>query len=129
MAVTSVRLASLPLPPRAAPVRRRKPIGHGGAIRPIVIDKETAGKVAGDGDRLPRISSMPLECPVLVVGTGVPAFKAEHVVAALKARGVSGYWLVEVKERPGPSGSGALAETLVGFPGLHIERIVSPSDL
>ena len=72
---------------------------------------------------------MPLECPVLVVGTGVPAFKAEHVVAALKARGVSGYWLVEVKERPGPSGSGALAETLVGFPGLHIERIVSPSDL
>jgi hypothetical protein len=129
VAVTSVRLASLPLPPRAAPVHRRKPIGHGGAIRPIDIDKETAGKVAGDGDRLPHISSMRLECPVLVVGSGVSAFKAEHVVAALKARGVSGYWLVELQKRPGPSGSGALAETLVGFPGLHIERIASPSDL
>lgn len=129
VAVTSVRLASLPLPPRAAPIHHRKPVSHGGAIRPIVIDKETAGKVAGDGDRLPHISSMRLECPVLVVGSGVPAFKAEHVVAALKARGVSGYWLVELKERPGPSGSGALAETLVGFPGLHIERIASPSDL
>ena len=129
MPVLSVRLASLPLPPRAAPRRRRKPIGHGGSIRPIVIDKETAGKVAGGSDRLPRISAMPLDCPVLVVGTGVPAFKAEHVVAALKARGVSGYWLVEVQQRPGSPGSGALAEMIVGFPGLHIERIASPSDL
>ena len=72
---------------------------------------------------------MPLDCPVLVVGTGVPAFKAEHVVAALKARGVSGYWLVEMQQRPGSPGRGALAEMLVGFPGLHIERIASPSDL
>ncbi len=110
-------------------MRRRKPVGHGGSIRPIVIDKETASKVAGGSDRLPRISAMPLDCPVLVVGSGVPAFKAEHVVAALKARGVSGYWLVEVQKRPGAAGSGALAEMLVGFPGLHIERIVSPSDL
>ena len=110
-------------------MRHRKPIGHGGSIRPIVIDKETANKVARGSDRLPRISAMPLDCPVLVVGAGVPAFKAEHIVAALKARGVSGYWLVEVQKRPGPSGSGALAEMLVGFPGLHIEGIGSPSDL
>jgi hypothetical protein len=109
-------------------MRHRKPIGHGGSIRPIVIDKETANKVARGSDRLPRISAMPLDCPVLVVGAGVPAFKAEHIVAALKARGVSGYWLVEVQKRP-PAGSGALAEMLVGFPGLHIERIGSPSDL
>ena len=110
-------------------MRRHKPVGHGGSIRPIVIDKETAGKVAGGSDHLPRISALPLDCPVLVVGSGVAAFKAEHIVAALKARGVNGYWLVEVQKRPGPSGSGALAEMLVGFPGLHIERIGSPSDL
>ena len=129
MAVTSVRLASLPLPPRAAPVRRNKPVGHGGAIRPIVIDKETAGRVsAGDGS-LPRISAMPLECPVVVVGSGVPAFKAAHIVAALKARGANGYWLVELQKRPIPVGGGALAEVLVGFPGLHVERIATPSDL
>lgn len=129
MAVTSVRLASLPLPPRAAPIRRRKPVAHGGAIRPIVIDKETAGKVAAGEDSLPRISAMPLECPVVVVGTGVPAFRAAHIVAALRARGANGYWLVELQKRPSPAGGGALTQTLIGFPGLHIERIVSPSDL
>jgi hypothetical protein len=129
VAVTSVRLASLPLPPRPSPVHRRKPVGHGGAIRPIVIDRETAGRVAGGSDRLPRISAMPLDCPVLVVGAGVPSFKAEHIVAALQARGATGYWLVEVQTRPAAAGSGALAEALVGFPGLHIERIGSPSDL
>lgn len=127
--VTSVRLASLPLPPRAAPVRHRKPVGHGGSIRPIVIDKDTAGKVARGSDRLPRISLMPLDCSVLVVGCGVPAFKAAHIGAALKACGASGYWLVEVEQRPRPTGSGALAATLVGFPGLHIERIGAPTDL
>ena len=129
MTVTSVRLASLPLPPRAAPVRRHKPVGNGGAIRPIVIDKETAGKVSAGEDRLPRISAMPLECPVVVVGAGVPAFKAAHIVAALKARGANGYWLVELQKRPSSAGGGALAEMLIGFPGLHIERIASPSDL
>jgi hypothetical protein len=129
VAVTSVRLASLPLPPRAAPVRRHKPIGHGGAIRPIVIDKETAGRVSAGEESLPRISVMPLECPVVVVGSGVPTFKAAHIVAALKARGANGYWLVELQKRPSPVGGGALAEVLVGFPGLHIERIATPSDL
>jgi len=130
VAVTSLRLASLPLPPRPTPVRRRKPVGHGGAVRPIVIDRETAGKVARGSDRLPRISvAMALDCPVLVVGAGVPSFKAEHIVAALQARGATGYWLVEVQRRPTGAGSGALAEALVGFPGLHIERIGSPSDL
>jgi hypothetical protein len=129
VAVTSVRLASLPLPPRAAPVRRHKPIGHGGAIRPIVIDKETAGRVSAGEESLPRISVMPLECPVVVVGSGVPTFKAAHIVAALKARGANGYWLVELQKRPIPVGGGALAEVLVGFPGLHIERIATPSDL
>jgi hypothetical protein len=72
---------------------------------------------------------MPLDCPVLVVGAGVPAFKAGHISAALKARGASGYWLVEVQQRPRPAGSGALADTLIGFAGLHIERIDSPNDL
>lgn len=129
MAVTSIRLASLPLPPRAAPVRRRKPVGHGGGIRPIVIDKETAGKVSAGDESLPRISTMPLECPVVVVGSGVPAFKAAHIVAALTARGANGYWLVELQKRPSPAGGGVLAEMLIGFPGLHIERISSPSDL
>lgn len=129
MAVTSVRLASLPLPPRATPVHRRRPKGHGGGIHPIVIDKETAGKVSAGEESLPRISSMPLECPVVVVGSGVPAFKAAHIVAALKARGANGYWLVELQKRPVPAGGGVLAEMLVGFPGLHIERIASPSDL
>lgn len=129
MPVTSVRLASLPLPPRAAAVRCHKPVGHGGSVSPIVIDKDTAGKVAQGSDRLPRISLMPLDCPVLVVGCGVPAFKAAHIGAALKARGVSGYWLVEVQQRPRPMGSGALAATLVGFHGLHIERIGASSDL
>ena len=129
MAVISVRLASLPLPPRAAPVRRRKAVGHGGSIRPIVIDKETAGKVSAGEDSLPRISAMPLECPVVVVGAGVPAFKAAHIVAALKARAAHGYWLVELQNRPSPAGGGALAEMLIGFPGLHIQRIASPSDL
>jgi hypothetical protein len=129
VAITSVRLASLPLPPRAAPVCRRKRIGHGGSIHPIVIDKETAGKVSAGEHSLPRISAMPLECPVVVVGAGVPAFKAAHIVAALKARAANGYWLVELQKRPSPAGGGALGEMLIGFPGLHIERIASPSDL
>ena len=110
-------------------MRRHKPIGHGGAIRPIVIDRETAGKVSAGEESLLRISTMPLECPVVVVGSGVPAFKAAHVVAALTARGADGYWLVELQTRPSPAGGGALAEVLVGFPGLHIERIATPSDL
>ena len=68
---------------------------------------------------------MPFDCPVLVVGDGVPVFKVEHVGAALMARGVNGYWLVEVEPRPRPAGSGTLAQALVGFPGLRIERIAS----
>ena len=104
-------------------------MGHGGAISPIVIDKETAGKVSAGDDSLPRISAMPLDCPVVVVGSGVPAFKTAHIVAALKARGANGYWLVELRPRPASAGSGVVAEVLVGFPGLHIERIASPSDL
>ena len=86
-------------------------------------------KVASEAGHLPRISAMPFECPVLVVGAGVPAFRAEHVAAALKARGASGYWLVEVQPRPRALAGGSLAETLVGFPGLHIERIGSPGNL
>jgi hypothetical protein len=45
------------------------------------------------------------------------------------ARGASGYWLVELQARPRPAGSGTLAETLVGFAGLHIERISTLDDL
>jgi hypothetical protein len=111
------------------PVRRRKPISRGASGHPIVVDKDTAEKVAGVNGRLPRISAMPLDCPVLVVGAGVPAFKAGHISAALKARGATGYWLVELQQRPRPPGGGAaLAETLIGFPGLHIERIGAPND-
>ena len=38
-------------------------------------------------------------------------------------------WLVEIEPRPRSTGSGSLAETLVGFPGLHIERLSSLADL
>jgi hypothetical protein len=127
--VTSLRLASLPLPPRPVPVRRRKPIGRAVSGRLLCIDKDTVGKMAGENGGLPRISDMPFDCPVLVVGAGVPVFKVQHVGAALKARGVRGYWLVEMEPRPRPGSAGALAETLVGFPGLRIERIGSPADL
>jgi hypothetical protein len=127
--VTSVRLASLPLPPRAAPVRRSKPVGRTFSGRLLSIDKKSIGKALGDSSVLPRISDMPFDCPVLVVGDGVPAFKVEHVGAALRARGVNGYWLVEVEPRPRPAGSGTLAQALIGFPGLRIERIQSLDDL
>jgi hypothetical protein len=127
--VTSLRLASLPLPPRPSPVRRSKPIGRPTAGRLLCIDEGTAGKLAGNGSGLPRIRDMPFDCPVLIVGHGVPAFKVEHVATALMARGASGYWLVKVQPRPRPAESGALAETLVGFPGLHVERIASLADL
>jgi hypothetical protein len=104
-------------------------VGRPTSGRLICIDRQTAGEVvSGNGD-LPRVSDMPLEFPVLVVGSGVPKFKVEHVGAALKARGARGYWLVEVQARPRASAGGPLAETLVGFPGLHIERIASPDDL
>ncbi len=129
MPITSLRLASLPLPPRALPVHRKKPVVRAAAGRLLFIDKATAAQVAGESGALPRISAMPFECPVLVVGTGVSPFRAEHVAAALKARGASGYWLVEKQQRPRATGNGAVAETLVGFPGLHIERIGSPRDL
>jgi len=72
---------------------------------------------------------MPLDFPVLVVDRGVPAFKVEQVSAALKARGARGYWLVEARERPARPAVARLAETLIGFPGLHITRIGSPAEL
>jgi len=126
----SARLASKPLPPRAAPVRRTRAAGRTGAARLLYIDKQTAGKIAVEnGGALPRISNMQLHCPVLVVGEGVSTFEAEHVGAALRARGVRGYWLVEKQPRARPVGSGVLAETLIGFAGLHIERIASLDDL
>ena len=129
MTVTNLRLVSLPLPPRSAPVRRHKPVPRPFSGRSLRIDKDTAGKLASHGSDLPRISDMPFDCPVLVVGDGVPAFKVEHVGAALRARGARGFWLVEMEPRPRSTGSGSLAETLVGFPGLHIERISSLDDL
>ncbi|KAB2942222.1 MAG: hypothetical protein K8F92_01720 [Hyphomicrobium sp.] len=110
-------------------MRRNKPVGRAASGRLLCIDKGTAEKVAGNNGALPRISDMPFDCPVLIVGDGVPAFKVEHVAAALMARGASGYWLVEVQPRPRAMGSGALAETLVGFAGLHVERIASLDDL
>lgn len=125
----SPRLTSLPLPPRAAPVRRRKSVVRAAAGRLIYLDRQTAGQFAGDSRALPRISDMPLDVPVLIVDTGVPAFKVEHVGAALKARGARGYWLVQVQPRPRAATSGVLAETLVGFPGLRIARIGSAEDL
>lgn len=128
MTVTSVRLASLPLLPRPIPVHRRKPVGRTAAGRMLCIDKDTVGRLAGENGVLPRIGDLPIKCPVLVVGTGVPAFKVQHVSAALKARGVRGYWLVEVEGRLRAK-SGAVAETLVGFPGLRIERIGTPIDV
>ena len=129
MTVTALRLNSLPLPPRSSPVRKRKPVPRVIAARSLRIDKGTAGKLAGDGEALPRISDMPFDCPVLIVGDGVPSFKVEHVGAALMARGARGFWLVEIEPRPRSTGSGSLAETLVGFPGLHIERLSSLADL
>lgn len=129
MSVTpSLRLASLPLPPRALPVRRREPVGRAASGRFIYIDQEAVGKVVGENGSLPRVSDMPLDFPVLIVGAGVPTFKVEHVGAALKARGARGYWLVEVQQRPRQATGGAVAETLVGFPGLHIARIAAPID-
>jgi hypothetical protein len=127
--VTTLRLISLPLPPRATPVRRRKPIPRPVSGRSLRIDKGTAGKLASDTSDLPRISDMPFDCPVLIVRDGVPSFKVEHVGAALMARGARGFWLVEIEPRPRSMGSGSLAATLVGFPGLHIERIASLADL
>jgi hypothetical protein len=127
--VTSLRLISLPLPPRSTPVRRGKPIPRPLSGRSLRIDKSTAGKLAAGIGHLPRISDMPLDCPVLIVGDGVPSFKVEHVGAALMARGARGFWLVEIEPRPRSTGSGSLAETLVGFPGLHIERLSSLADL
>lgn len=129
MSVTSSpRLYSLPLPPRALPVRRRKLVGRSASGRFLYIDKETVDKVSDEAGSLPRVSDMPLDFPVLVVGAGVSSFKVQHVGAALKARGARGYWLVELQPRP-RSSNGRLAETLVGFPGLHVERIGSPNDL
>jgi hypothetical protein len=116
------------LPARSAPVRRHKPVPSPFSGRSLRIDKGTAGKLAG-GNGLPRISDMQFDCPVLIVGDGVPAFKVEHVGAALMARGARGFWLVEIEPRPRSTGSGSLAETLVGFPGLHIERLLSLDDL
>ena len=129
MTVTTLRLISLPLPPRATPVRRRKAVPRPLSGRSLRIDKGTAGKLASDTNDLPRISDMPFDCPVLIVGDGVPSFKVEHVGAALMARGALGFWLVEIEPRPRSMGSGSLAATLVGFPGLHIERLLSLADL
>lgn len=129
MSVTSSpRLTSLPLPPRATPVRRRKPVGRLASGGFLYIDKATADQVARDDGALPRVSDMPVDFPVLVVGARVPSFKVAHVGAALKARGARGYWLVELQERPRAKANGYSVETLVGFPGLHIERIGSPQD-
>jgi hypothetical protein len=94
----------------------------------LCIDKDTAGRLAGENGGLPRPNDMPVDLPVLVVGDGVPAFKVQHVSAALRARGVRGYWLVEVQARPRPT-SGGLAETLVGFPGLRVERMGTHTDV
>ena len=129
MTVTTLRLISLPLPPRATPVRRHKAVPRPLSGRSLRIDKGTAGKLASDTSDLPRISDMPFDCPVLIVGDGVPSFKVEHVGAALMARGARGFWLVEIEPRPRSTGSGSLAATLVGFPGLHIERVTSLADL
>jgi hypothetical protein len=124
----SPRLTSLPLPPRATPVRRRKPVGRLASGRLLFIDKATVDQVSGEKGALPRVSDMPVDFPVLVVGARVPSFKVAHVGAALKARGARGYWLVELQERPRAKANGHSAETLVGFPGLHIERIGSSQD-
>jgi hypothetical protein len=119
----------LPLPPRAAPIRHHKPVGRAASGRLISIDKETVDRVTGENGALPRVSDMPLHFPVLIVGSGVPSFKVERVSAALKARGVRGYWLVQLQQRPRPQAGGRLAETLVGFPGLHIARVDTSEDL
>jgi hypothetical protein len=42
---------------------------------------------------------------------------------------VRGYWLVQLQQRPRPQAGGRLAETLVGFPGLHIARVDTSEDL
>ena len=119
----------MPLPPRALPVRRRKPVAKSASGRFIYIDKETAEKVAGGNGALPRVSDMPVEFPVLVVDAGVPSFKVQHVSAALKARGARGYWLVKLQARPRSATGASVTETLVGFPGLHVARIDTPDAL
>ncbi|WP_072371302.1 hypothetical protein [Hyphomicrobium sp. NDB2Meth4] len=125
----SSRLSSLPLPPRAAPVRRRKPVARSAAGRFLLIDEDTADKLAIETGRLPRVSDMPLDVPVLIVASGVPSFKVEHVGAALKARGARGYWLVRPASNRTSANGDRLTETLVGFPGLHIARLEQPHDL
>jgi hypothetical protein len=95
----------------------------------LYIDKDTVDKFSGDDRALPRIADTPVDVPVLVVGAGVPSFKVEHVGAALRARGARGYWLVELQPRPRAATGSPLPETLVGFPGLHIERIGSLGEL
>jgi hypothetical protein len=117
------------LPPRAVPVRRQKSIGRSASGRLLYIDKDAVDRISGDDRALPRIADMLLDFPVLVVGTGVPSFKVEHVGAALRARGARGYWRVEVQPRPRAATGAPLVETLVGFPGLHIERIGSLGEL
>jgi hypothetical protein len=119
----------MPLPPRAAPVHKRKPVGRTASGRFIYLDRQTADRLAVEDRVLPRISDMPLDATVLIVDAGVPAFKVQHVGAALKARGARGYWLVQVQPRPRAASSGTLAETLIGFPGLHIARIGSTEEL
>lgn len=126
VSVSSLRLASLPLPPRASPVRRRKPVGRAAAVRPLFVDQETAEKVAREAGRLPPVSTMPFECPVLVVGKGVSAFRAEHVAAALRQRGLGGYWLIELEPRRAAATGNGNATQLVGFSGLHVARISGP---
>ncbi len=104
-------------------------MSRGAAGRLLCIDRNAADKLVGHRTAAPSPSELAFDGAVLIVGQGVPAFRVEHVGAALKARRASGYWLVEVQARPRPPGSGTLAETLVGFPGLHIERIASLTDL
>ncbi len=105
-----------------------KPVGRPASGRLLFIDKDTVDKVAEEKGGLPRVSDMPVDFPVLVVGAGVSSFNVARVGAALRARGVRGYWLVEVQERARAPSGGHLAETLVGFPGLHIERIGSSDE-
>lgn len=128
-ALPSSRLSSLPLPPRAAPVRCRKRVNRAASGRLIYLDRETAGKFTADARTLPRISDMPLDVPVLIVDAAVPPFKVEHVGAALKAHGARGYWLVELQARPCTPVGNRVAETLTGFPGLRIARIGSAEEL
>jgi len=110
------------------PIRRRKQTARAATGRLLYVDKSTAGRIAGESRALPRVSDMPVDVPVLIVGDGVPAFKVEHVGAALKARGARGYWLVQLQARSyAPARS--LAETLIGFAGLNVTRIDSAAEL